>query len=243
MYIKYICIQGKVLVHHVVAPGERMSNYVHVHDKNGFSVFLYLQIKRNGDSWMLVGAVDMGSLCSNIDTLINQKKEAKLATHVMQLVFNGFTGFRWPVAYFATSTATAHQLYLNIWEAVDVLDDYGFQVDYVMMDGASTNRAFTKMVLGNQRSERYRANNVFDQTETVTFTQDIKHTFKKIRNGIESSRKSNKSADKGRCLLYDGQHIVWDHWMAAGEFNNQGGFRIHKRLTQEHIELTSTSKM
>ena len=35
--------------------------------------------------------------------------------------------FRWPVAYFGSCTATAHQLYSTYWKCVDVLDENGLQ--------------------------------------------------------------------------------------------------------------------
>jgi hypothetical protein len=205
--------------------------------------FESLQIKREGDSWRLVGAIDMGSACANMDVLKQKKKEVKLATHVLQFAYTGFTGFRWPVAYYASATATAQQLYMTTMDLVDSLDDYGFTVDYVLMDGASTNRSFTKMVLENPR-ESVTTTNVFDHTNTITFTQDIKHTFKKVRNGLESSKLANCSdGAKGRVLCLNGKNIVWDHWVSAAEYNVQGGYRMHRKLTKEHIELSSTSKM
>lgn len=52
------------------------------------------------------------------------------------------------------------------------------------------------------------------------------HVFKKIRNNIESSK----------C-------IVWEHWEECFKFNFQNGFSIHNKLTEEHINLTPSSKM
>ena len=36
---------------------------------------------------------------------------------------------------------------------------------------------------------------------------------------------------------------MWDHVEAAYQFNTQSGFRIHRYLTKEHVELTSSTKM
>lgn len=44
-----------------------------------------------------------------------------LATHVLQLVFLGSTGFRFPFAHFATDRASGHELYLLMWQCVNML--------------------------------------------------------------------------------------------------------------------------
>lgn len=53
-----------------------------------------LIITKSGDAWNLVGFVDTGSTNNNIDIICKGKKEMKLATHVIQFVFHGLTGFR-----------------------------------------------------------------------------------------------------------------------------------------------------
>jgi hypothetical protein len=193
-----------------------------------------------------VGAVDVGPFCDNIDILLKKKKNVQMATHVLQFVFHGLYGFRWPVAYFATNPALAHQLYFHFWEAVQVLDDQGFTTDYVMLDGASTNRCFQTMILGQnpslQRDADFMLVDLFDPDHQIAVCQDIKHCFKKIRNGVESSKVAHKSTHE-RYLVYKGICIVWSHWESAFRFNVQSGLRIHRKLTKEHIELTSSNKM
>lgn len=53
-----------------------------------------LTIERQGDSWKLVGMVDMGETNNNISVICNKEKKVQLATHALQYVFHGFTGFR-----------------------------------------------------------------------------------------------------------------------------------------------------
>jgi hypothetical protein len=101
-----------------------------------------LQIIKKGDSWSIVGAVDMGDMNNKIDIIINNERKAKMATHCLQYIFHGFTGFRWPVAYYASETANAFQIYNTFWDVLSNLSKHGFTVDYVNMDGASTNRLF-----------------------------------------------------------------------------------------------------
>ena len=201
-----------------------------------------IKVVRRGDLWNLIGATDVGHTCNNINILIKQGKNVEMASHVLQLVFLGFEGFRWPVAFFATGTATAHQLYKIIWDTVDLVEEHGFTIDYLMLDGASTNRAFTAIMLPNPRLNQFTVTNPWNALQLVTIVQDIKHVLKKIRNGLESSRKSHKSY-RGRYLLKLNNEIIWDHWIEAFGYNMQNGIRIHRKLTNEHIELSSSNKM
>jgi len=112
-----------------------------------------------------------------------------------------------------------------------------------MMDGASTNRSLTKILCsGSPRVNHFQTKNIYDPQHSISIVQDIKHVFKKIRNGVESSRLSHKSA-AGRCLVYDDKDIVWDHWEGAYRFNMQDGLKIHTKLTKEHIEIDASAKM
>ena len=167
-----------------------------------------------------------------------------MATQALQFVFQGFSGFRWPVAYFGSDTAKAYELNELFLEAVDVLDDHGFSIQYVLMDGASTNRAFTNIVFGGLSpiASSYTVRNIFVPNGYITIIQDIKHVLKKIRNNIESSKKAHNGAP-GRYLVLEDNEVIWEHFSAAYGFNVHAGLRYHPRLTKDHIELTPASKM
>ena len=49
-------------------------------------------------------------------------------------------------AFHATRTASAHQIHLTFLVVLQALTMYGFSVEYISMDGASTNRSSTKML-------------------------------------------------------------------------------------------------
>ena len=53
-----------------------------------------LVIERRGDTWHLVGVLEMGETNNNIEILCKQTKKVQLATHALQFVFHGLTGFR-----------------------------------------------------------------------------------------------------------------------------------------------------
>lgn len=146
------------------------------------------------------------------------------------------------MVYFGSNTAKAHELYTTFWQCVDKLEEHGFAVDYVMLDGASTNRSFMNMLMDNPRQKDFIFPDVFDYTHSICFIQDIMHCLKKVRNNIESSRVENRQQG-GRYLVLNGFPILWEHWMECFQFNFQNGFSIHRRLTDEHINLTPASKM
>jgi hypothetical protein len=71
--------------------------------------------------------------------------KVKLATHVLQFVFLGHTGFRFPFAHWPTTEASATSLYTHFWKAVYWLLQGGFIVHYCCCDGGSANRSFVKL--------------------------------------------------------------------------------------------------
>jgi hypothetical protein len=44
-------------------------------------------------------------------------------------------------------------------------------------------------------------------------------------------------------MLPTGQTIEWYHWVKAYEWDRRNPIQIHKKLTREHIELNSKTKM
>jgi hypothetical protein len=159
-------------------------------------------------------------------------------------MFLGFNGFRWPVCYYASATAKAYDIFCTFWEVVDKLLEYDFHVDYALLDGASTNRAFVKLHFDlDLATLDYSVPNQFDPEQKVIFMQDVKHCVKKNRNGVESSKLEGDRIKSIRQLTLGGKVIVWNHWQGAFEFNQQSVLRIHRKLTKEHIEIAPTSKM
>ena len=149
---------------------------------------------------------------------------------------------RWPVVYFASSTATAHELYTTFWECVDQLDEVGFTIDYIMLDGASTNRSFMNMLMDCPRDRKYMFPNDFYERHYICAIQDIMHVLKKIRNNLESSAIENQ-CKVGRYRVLNDIPVLWEHWEECLNFNFQNGFAIHLKLSEEHISLTPASKM
>ena len=102
----------------------------------------------------------------------------QIANHVLQLQFLGLTGFRFPLAHFPTTQATAPEINQIFWKCVSFLQSYGFKVLYTSIDGASTNRAFMKMnVVSSTNMEAQSP----VSSNKVIFIMDYSHCVKKIR--------------------------------------------------------------
>jgi len=176
----------------------------------------------------------------------SNKRERTLATHVLQLVFLGFTGFRFPYAHFPSHNASGHELYLLVWKSVNMLSSFGFTIQYISTDGAQSNRDFFKILLPDFNSSNQNTcsfTNMFscNVSKKLYFIMDISHTLKKIRNNIS---KSGDAAFCKRHLKLKDKFIKWDHFKQAYLWDiSTNPFPVHHKLTQDHIYLTSESKM
>lgn len=55
------------------------------------------------------------------------KSEINIASQLLQFIFLGDGGFRFPVAHFATNTCHASILYFKFWEGVLLMKRFGFR--------------------------------------------------------------------------------------------------------------------
>jgi hypothetical protein len=148
--------------------------------------------------------------------LMSNKNEKPLANHVLQLVFLGSTGFRFPFAHFPTKQSPASELYIIFWRAVKLLALYGFIVRYVSMDVAQTNRDFMKMLLLDNKTDSLHTmlvTNIFRPSlPKIAIIMDFSHVMKKIRNNCCKS--GLKSAHK-RKRTHRSSLIALNHWIQA----------------------------
>ena len=103
---------------------------------------LICKLQKLGDIIELNGFANIGEEGNMCHTHRTGADKIKLGTHILQLLFVGLTGFRFPVAHFATDQIQGPELYTVFWEAVDLIESYGFTVLYTCMDGAQCNRVF-----------------------------------------------------------------------------------------------------
>lgn len=98
-----------------------------------------LTIVKKGKSMHLIGNVNLGPT---------------LAKYALQFLYLGHTGFRWPIAHYPCNGAQAHELFVIFWQLVDKLKEYGFETDYVSVDGAISNRQFIKLRFPDYNPEK-----------------------------------------------------------------------------------------
>ena len=198
-----------------------------------------IQIEKNGTVLELTGFTDLGHDGDLFNHLRRGKAGKYIGTHVLQLLFLGFNGFRFPFAHFVTDNIQASELYGLFWIAVYKLHEFGFQVLYTCMDGAQANHSFMHICLGDKPNSYIAQNPCTSQP--VVFIMDFSHVVKKIRNNIL------KSGLNPRCtrLLTLPNHceIHWQMFVDFFMWDQQNGLQLNRKLTNENIYLDSQSKM
>jgi len=201
-----------------------------------------IEIARNGDIIELVGLEDVGDEGEMCSTMRKGHQERSLGTHILQFIFFGISGFRFPFAHFVSTNVQAYDLHRLFWEAVSWIKLYGFTARYVCLDGAQTNRTFMNMNLepASSRSSMV-CENPSPYDPSVVFLMDPAHVMKKIRNNVLKSGINDSST---RLLTFpDGSTVQWQMWVNAFQWDRANALQLHSKLTNEHLFPSSQSKM
>lgn len=212
-----------------------------VHDE--MSIQQDLVLSKRGGKVQLVGFVDTGDEGNLLRTLKTGEQTQSLAHEVVQIIFQGYSGFRFPLFHYPTAGVKASELYIMINSTIAILHDYGFHIDYVMQDGGQGNRNYTSIVTDLNRKFVV-ANPLTDQSAFV-LCQDYAHNMKKIRNNLLKSGKPG-GAKITRQIQLDNCDVVWDHWKAAVNWDRERegvGRKIHYKVTKAHLEPSTSEKM
>ncbi|KAJ8313792.1 hypothetical protein KUTeg_008353 [Tegillarca granosa] len=204
-----------------------------------------LQLKKKNGEIELIGFSEVVPESIAFGQMQSNKKERILATHVLQLVFLGSTGFRFPFAHFPSCTASGHELYLLLWKSVNMLSNFGFTIQFISTDGAQTNRDLFKLLLPDFKSSNPKTcsfRNIYSSGDVkIFFIMDFSHVIKKIRNNIS---KSGQESQCKRHLQLGGHFIEWRHFRQAYLWDiSSHSFPVYHKLSQDHIFLTSEAKM
>lgn len=123
-----------------------------------------------------------------------------------------------------------------------MLGDRNVHVDYIMTDGASINRKRARMLFPHSETPRTSAfvfcDTLFPQHKMVNI-QDMMHCLKNIRYNIELSKLQHKTKSKDVCSQKT-TALSGKHWSESFNYNR---FSIHRKSTEEHINLAPSSKM
>lgn len=109
------------------------------------SIQVDLQIVNQGRKSSLYGLVECEADVMLMHNINEGRYENKLANHVMQYLFHGLTGFRWPFANYPTTQSCPADISVSTWKCTDSLYEWGFKLIYCCMDWSSKNRTFLRM--------------------------------------------------------------------------------------------------
>ena len=201
-----------------------------------------LQIVRMKNESKLVGLSESGVDVKHMNVLNTGKQDCELANHVLQYLFSGLTGFRWPFANFPNTQAPPAEIFITFWNCVDALYKWGFKPLYCSLDGSANNRAFLKMhfLSGNPVQHNMIAKWYKNPTQSIIFMMDPCHQIKKMRNSVLSSGFLNSHQ---RLLTVNGHVIIWKMWVDAYNWDCSNSLRVHHKLSDEHTFPTNAQKM
>ena len=145
--------------------------------------------------------------------------------------------------FFFFKQKTAYEILTCDWSSDVCSSDL---VDYVMQDGGQENRSYTNVV--TSASKRFLATNVVAANKKIAICQDPMHNQKKMRNNcIKSGVPSKKTGKISRTIRLHDKDVVWAHWVSAAAWDKKreenGGRRIHYKLTKAHLEPSQSEKM
>jgi len=190
----------------------------------------------------LIGFVDLGDPELNYSSF---KDIDALASHCMVFYIRGLSSdLKFSLAYFATKTVTAPQIFTLFWKAVSILElTCNLHVIALVSDGASSNRNFYRMHKDISdcidSPVVYRTINLFGRDRFVYFFADAPHLMKTLRNAVYHSREHGK----GTRELWNGNQILWRHISQVVQDDLNRGLKLLPKLSQNHIYLTSYSSM
>lgn len=202
-----------------------------------------LQIVNQGRKSSLYGLVECEADVMLMHNINEGRYENKLANHVMQYLFHGLTGFRWPFANYPTTQFCPADIFVSTWKCIDSLYEWGFKPIYCCMDGSSNNRTFLKMHFPENEplSTEMVARHFKNPARKMIFIMDPCHLIKKLRNSVLSS---GIQKNHQRLLTVGGKSIQWQMWIDAYNWDqNNHSFKIHHRLSQDHIHPNNAQKM
>ncbi|XP_077985881.1 uncharacterized protein LOC144440385 [Glandiceps talaboti] len=194
-------------------------------------------IKCHGKS-KLVGIVSLGQDSQEMEILLKGEIKPQTATHVLQFVFVGDGGFRYPVK--STKECPPATLYGVFWEGVQMLLKAGFHIYWSCCDGGERNRGFINLHFKDKtaRESDFTTRNPLTGGKMI-FIMDSKHNIKQIRNNLQKSNNKGKTE-----LKHNGNEILWKYWFNAYNADQtENTMVVHERLTEEHFKMTAKLKM
>jgi len=193
---------------------------------------------KNGE---LVGFVHLDNVSNELMKIEKLADgETELAESLLVVMVRGITTpLRYPLAAYATRTLSSSTLYNVMWECVECLEVVvGLRVLFICCDGASQNRKYFNLHSADEITFKTKNLYALDDRD-IYFISDPPHLLKTARNCFANSYAHSKT----RCLWFD-QDISWTHVSKLfHEHCEMAEYRLCPKLTRNHVNLTSFSKM
>ncbi len=77
-----------------------------------------LVMRKDGVDMKLIGWVETGEERFDLSLLKTGQLGQKLASHVLQVTFLGYTGFRFPLIHYPIDCVSASELHIIVWGAI-----------------------------------------------------------------------------------------------------------------------------
>ena len=192
----------------------------------------------------LIGFVNLGQNMNEfIDSFRKGELSKSIATHALVLMVVGLaSNLKQTIGFFGTRGATADILYPLVWKAVGYLETYvELKVIAVVSDKASPNQRFYRIHKRATDTFIYKANNIFtkDKQRPLYFFSDAPHLLKTIRHNLANSGAGLKT----KYLWNKDKDMLWSHVIDCYKKDCSMQVRRLPKITQDHIYLTSFSKM
>ena len=189
----------------------------------------------------LTGFVDLGEKELNTSSFGSHE----LATHALVFFVRGTaTDLKYSLAYFLTKDVTSYQIMPLFWKSASVLELVcNLWVCAAVCDGASPNHLYFQLHPGVANTEIDSVINwtcnVFAPDREIYFFSDPPHLVKTARNCLFNSG----SGKWTRYMWNNEKYMLWDHIAQLYFSNLDCGLHQLPKLTADHINLKSFSKM
>lgn len=136
-----------------------------------------------------------------------------------------------PIAYFFTAGLSAETQKELVTMCIEKLEDYGFSLHALTMDGHPTNYAMCRLLGANlDMADHASRQTYFESTkgQKIFIIFDACHMLKLVRNTLQACN---------NLIDHKGKLVSWHYIADLNDLQNSVGLRLANRLTSRHVEF------
>lgn len=159
--------------------------------------------------------------------------DTRTVPHIVQFIYLGYDGFRFPIAYYPTAGDNEPEIYIMVRNVINKLKNIMISL-LIIYALVVVVRHFNDT--SDSKKKNFTTVYPYFPSQKVTLMRYYSHNIKKLRNNIHFSGNSNFST---WILTKQTQVIIWDFWIKAYKWDKkyETPIRVHQKLTDEHIFL------